>query len=290
MTIRTIIMPFASTAHASERLEGALNVARYFGAHLDVLHAQIGPQQLMPEERQLLPSKWLSRIDQLVNNYVAEDMHESEQAFVSLCDKLQVPMLDSDDLVMNEANLSVSAQWHNLSGYRADVVSERGKVSDLIIIPKPLNGKTSVSFDVALEHGSRPILLMPREQKLFRPETVLIAWNGDDPGARAVKASMPLLRQAKNIIVVTSERSLDKKPSQQDLKRYLGLHNIDAECISFKEGRTRTPQAILAHAERFNADLIVAGAFAHKKMHQQILGGVTRKLLSKTTVPLFMVG
>lgn len=289
MTIRTIIMPFASAANSKERLEGALNVARYFGAHLDVLHAQISPQQLLPDERQLLPTRWLSRIDQLVNSYVAEDMNESEKEFVALCDRLKVPQLDSETLVMNEANLSVSAQWHNLVGYRADVVSERGKVSDLIIIPKPQYGKTSVSFDVAIEHGSRPILLMPREQKQFKPECVLIAWNGDDPGARAVKAAMPLLRQAKNIIVVTSERSLNNKPSQQDLKRYLGLHNIEAECISFKEGRTRTPYAILEHVERFNVDLIVAGAFMNRKVHQPMLGGVTRKLLSKTTVPLFMV-
>ncbi|MFA0155084.1 universal stress protein [Vibrio sp. 10N.261.46.A3] len=289
MTIRTIIMPFASTANSAERLEGALSIAQYFGAHLDVLHAQISPQQLMPEERQLLPSKWLSRIDQLVSNYVAEDMNQSELEFTTLCDKLEVPLCDSDNLVMNEANKHVSAQWHNLTGYRADVVSERGKVSDLIIIPKPLNGKSSVSFDVAIEHGSRPILLMPREQKSFNPECIMIAWNGDDLGARAVKAAMPLLRKAKTIVVVTSERSLNKKPNQQDLKRYLGLHNIEVECISFKEGRIKTPQAILAHAEQFHADLIVAGALAHKKMHQQMLGGVTRRLLSKTNVPLFMV-
>ena len=56
MSIRTIIMPFATLENAQERMQGALNVAKYFQAHLEVLHSQVGSNQLLPEEIRLLSS------------------------------------------------------------------------------------------------------------------------------------------------------------------------------------------------------------------------------------------
>jgi len=282
MSIRTIIMPFATLENAQERMQGALNVAKYFQAHLEVLHSQVGSNQLLPEEIRLLSSKLYSRIDQLVSNYIEESMVESKVEFEQVCNKLGVTTGEGNG---NEA----SATWLDMFGYRAETVAERGKVSDLIIIPKSIDGKNSVSFQAAIDHGCNPVLIMPRTQTEFSPKTIVIAWNGDDAGARAVSAAIPVLQKADRVVIVTSERSLLKKPTQQDLQVFLKRHLIDSECVSFSTSRLNTPRNILKVALDQEADLIVAGALVHQKLHKQMFGGVTQKLLRYTHIPLFMM-
>jgi nucleotide-binding universal stress UspA family protein len=38
----------------------------------------------------------------------------------------------------------------------------------------------------------------------------------------------------------------------------------------------------------FNCDLLVMGAYAHSRLRQQILGGVTRHILEHATLPVMM--
>ncbi|ASA57639.1 universal stress protein [Vibrio gazogenes] len=282
MPIKSIIMPFASQEHGEQRLEGALNVAKFFNAHLDVLHAQVGAEKFMPSEQRLVSRKFYDQIDKLVRDYVHDDMTQAKQIFERLCQQLgiQDEIIDSDQ---------VSAKWHDIFGYRGEVVAEWAKVSDVIIIPQSLNGQTSVSFETAVSHGGKPILVMPREQTHFAPETIMIAWNGDKPGANSVNSALHLLQRAKQVVVVTSEKYLSKRPTQVDLVRYLARHKIEVDCITFAHKSRNTGSQLLEVAAGINADVIVSGAFAHQKLHQKVFGGVTQKLLMRADVPLWMM-
>lgn len=282
MSIRTIIMPFASQEDGNTRLEGALNVAKFFDAHLDVLHAQVGSEKLMPTEQRLISRKFYDQIDKIVRDYISDDMSHAKQSFENLCQKLNI---EESDINLN----GPSANWHDIFGYRGEVVAERGKVSDLVIIPQSLNGRTSVSFDSAVSHGGKPILLMPRKQTHFAPQTAMIAWNSDKPAANAVSSALPLLRMVKQVVVVTSEKYLINKPTQEDLARYLAQHNIDVECITFTHRSKNTGAQLLEVAAKIGADVLISGAFAHQKLHQKVFGGVTRKLLTHSKIPLWMM-
>ncbi|MEI8658378.1 MULTISPECIES: universal stress protein [Vibrio] len=282
MSVKSIIMPFASKEDGEQRLEGALNVARFFDAHLDVLHAQVGTEKLMPSEKLLVTRKFYDQIDKLVRDYVHDDMVQAKQSFERLCALLNI----GDEVVGSNKS---SAKWHDIFGYRGEIVAVWGKVSDLIIIPQSLNGQTSVSFEAAVNHGGKPILVMPRKQTFFNPETIMIAWNGDKPGANAVNSALPLLKKAKQVVVVTSEKYLPKQPTQVDLARYLSRHNIDVECITFTHKSRNTGSQLLEVASEINADVIVSGAFAHQKIHQKVFGGVTQKLLMRSNIPLWMM-
>jgi nucleotide-binding universal stress UspA family protein len=44
----------------------------------------------------------------------------------------------------------------------------------------------------------------------------------------------------------------------------------------------------LEEAQKFNADLIVMGGYAHSRLRELVFGGATRELLRTTTVPLLM--
>ena len=52
--------------------------------------------------------------------------------------------------------------------------------------------------------------------------------------------------------------------------------------------RANVGEAILAHAEEFNADLIVKGAFTQSRLRQMIFGGATSHILDHASVPVFM--
>lgn len=285
MTIKTIIMPLASNEHAKERLEGALNVAQYFRAHLDVLHAKINPRQLLPEENQLISDEFYKRIDQIVSEYVNEDFESVRDAFNEICARLSVSQQGA-----TPSSESATAQWHDVPGFRGEVVAEKGKLSDLIVVPQPRRGKSSVSFEAAILHSGKPVLVMPRSQAHFAPKNIVIAWNGDTQAVRAVTAAMPILKRAEKVTILTSERSESKRPTQSDLRDYLALHNISSECEVFKSSRMRIPQALLETATQLDADLIVCGAYAHQRIHQQMFGDVTKTLLRKSALPLLMIG
>lgn len=47
-------------------------------------------------------------------------------------------------------------------------------------------------------------------------------------------------------------------------------------------------EALLRHAARIDADLIVAGGHGHSRLRQSILGGVTRTLLRSSPVPALL--
>jgi nucleotide-binding universal stress UspA family protein len=43
-----------------------------------------------------------------------------------------------------------------------------------------------------------------------------------------------------------------------------------------------------AEAHRVGADMLVAGAFGHPKLWEKLMGGVTRDLLARMTLPILM--
>ncbi|MCC4798544.1 hypothetical protein BCT30_18645 [Enterovibrio norvegicus] len=288
MTIRTIIMPFASHANAKQRISGALSVAQFFDAHLDVLHAQINPKQLLPEERQLISDEFYKRIDQIVADYVSEDAEPLKALFEDACQRLHI---STQTRIPRYATSQpeTTAMWQDVYGFRGEVVAEKGKLSDMTIIPQAKRGKSSVSFEAAILHSGKPVLIMPRTQDVFAPKHATIAWNGDTQAAKAVTAAMPLLRKVDTVTIATSERSVNNKPTQSELQDYLAMHGIQSESKVFGAGRLRAPQALLEQAAALNSDVIVCGAYSHQRIHQQMFGDFTKSLLKRSTIPLFMM-
>jgi nucleotide-binding universal stress UspA family protein len=56
----------------------------------------------------------------------------------------------------------------------------------------------------------------------------------------------------------------------------------------FKPVNNIVGAGLLAAAKEFNCDLLATGAYAHSRLRQQILGGVTRYILGHATLPVMM--
>ncbi|MFX1764953.1 universal stress protein [Paraburkholderia sp. A1RI-2L] len=143
--------------------------------------------------------------------------------------------------------------------------------------------------------AARPAIVVPHSGAFPTiAQNILIAWDGGREAARAAADALPLLRSASCVsIEVVAARHGAKRVQAEveaaDAAAWLDLHDVSASFHeSARELGVRTSTALLGRASDLRADLIVAGAYAHSRIHERVLGGVTRNLLEAMTVPVLM--
>lgn len=145
-------------------------------------------------------------------------------------------------------------------------------------------------IEAALLDSGRPLIVVPPEYKAFRARHVIIAWDGSSKAARALFDALPILRAAEavEVVQVEGEKDLTNVVPGSALASHLLAHGVQivAKTIGARDGDVA--DALRIHADRSGADLIVMGGFAHARIRQLILGGVTQSLLRHCPTPLFL--
>ncbi len=72
------------------------------------------------------------------------------------------------------------------------------------------------------------------------------------------------------------------------LADYLHSHGIDAKVDHSSVEDISVGEWLLSRSADLGIDLIVMGAYAHTRLRELILGGVTRTMLRSMTVPVLM--
>lgn len=281
---KLILMPLSTSGHVIERLKGGLAVAKYFNAHLDVFHAHLDPKRFLPTGQLGLPSKLVKELDSVAGRFASTESANLKSEFINLCADQKVIYTDNSTTHLTHP----SAAWHINLWLRSEIIAEQGKVADLIIIPQSKSGKSTSTFEASVMRSGKPILLVPRQMTNFDIKTVVIGWNASTEVSRALTYSLPLLKQATKVVICTSASSADKMPNGHEVVKYLAQHDIKSEFVTFNNGRQSTAKAFMSVAQMHNADLVVMGAFTHRRIHEQIFGGMTNYMLANTTLPIFM--
>ena len=282
---QSILMPLSTSGNEQERILGALAVTEFFAAHLEVLHAQVGPQRFIPDDAiaRRMPNKLLHELEALAEKYSSTEANELQKLFVSLCEQRGVSCSDA-----SLAN-TPTAYWREVTGLRSELIGERGKVNDLVVIPQSTSGKATATLEAAVMRSGKPVLLMPRIQTHFSADRAIIAWNGSTEGARAVTHALPLLQHAKEVVIATSLSSAYRKPGADELLIYLQRHDIKAVSKNFDSGRKSAGEALLGLATELKSELLVMGAYTHRRVHEQIFGGMTQYMVAHAKIPIFMM-
>lgn len=169
------------------------------------------------------------------------------------------------------------------------------RMADLVVIARAGAHERArrAMLERVLFRSGRPVLLMPEGSRQERTwGRALIGWDAKAQAMHAVNGALPLLRQAREIIVAT----VDAKPSKSghgqapghDIAAYLASHGVRVEVrnldsLGRSEGRT-----LLDEAASAGADMLVMGAYGHSRAQEFLFGGVTREVLSAAPVPLFL--
>jgi nucleotide-binding universal stress UspA family protein len=181
-------------------------------------------------------------------------------------------------------------EWRHAHSLPSDFILQQARAADLIVASRPsteedaLAPMTVDAGDLVMNAG-RPVLFVPPHVEYVAAKTVLIAWKDTRESRRAVADSLPFLKGAEHVEVVSFDSN---DHAAKDVVAYLGCHGVDARHFVQKPGSGSIADDLLRIADRETADLIVSGAYGHSRAREWMLGGVTRDLLNHARVCCLM--
>jgi nucleotide-binding universal stress UspA family protein len=184
----------------------------------------------------------------------------------------------------------VDWSWVDGTGDIASCVTNLAGLSDLIILNRALDDHRvpdmrAIASQV-LAHTHTPIVAMPPSLDRFEFDRALVAWDGRSSAAAALRASVPLLAIAARVEIFTAG-DLDKGADPADAAAYLSRYGISAETRMIDRGGDRVDRLIAEECRRWRADYVVMGAYGRGQW-REVFGGVTKRMLRDSAVPLLM--
>ena len=285
MPIKTILLPVGEKDRDDALLDVALATAKRFSAHLDVLHVEPDAESLLPYATIGLSQSMRESVRSAALKQHSEATRVLQQLVDKACVRNGVSMARR-----GEHPAKTSADWLVQTGSQTELVAQFGRLADLIIVARPARvSPPPRTIDAALRETGRPVLMVPPGPVDGLGDRIAIGWNGSKEAAQAVAAARPVLREAGAVTILTTDKRQKRRPNGDDLLTYLSCHGISAG-LSIMDTRTRpVPEALLANARELDADLLVLGSYSRHRLREVIMGGVTRHLLEKSEIPIFMV-
>lgn len=195
--------------------------------------------------------------------------------------------------IVKHAGWSERSSWVEDAGGIVDTVSRNARFADLTVIGQQPSRESMDAYidlpDDFVLHSGRPVLVIP-EIGVSRPigKRVVVAWNGGREAARAVADAMPILERAEAVEVFSIEpKDMEDMPGS-DMARHLARHGVTATAKRSVAHNIDASDVLLNFVADENMDLIVMGAYGHSRMREVILGGMTRDILTRMTVPVLM--
>lgn len=194
------------------------------------------------------------------------------------------------------ASLGVGqASWMVAQGNLADALAQIACWHDLLVLERDDDRTWSKPEDIAglvLQVGVPCVVVPPRPVGGVSLARIAIAWNGAPEVVRAVHAALPLLQRAEEVLLV---RGLPREPHHDvvwkppfDIDGYLLRHGIQPRSQDLTTAGQEVGEALLEHARRFDADLLVMGAFGRSRFSEWVLGGATRHVLWHASLPVLL--
>lgn len=278
MTYKTILVHCDAGKAAAARIELAATLAEHHQAHLVGLHArprfeppfyEAGPYavNLMLREHQAA---------------LEESEAASKQAFA-----------------VATKGRRVSSEWRSADGSADDLLAVHARYADLTIVgqnepdaPTRLPTSSSLPETVAFATG-RGVMVVPFigvRQPVGR--NIMLCWNASREAARAATEALPLLRTADAVTVLVVEPTVSASghgaEPGADVAIWLSRHGVKVTVQRDVAADADVGGVILSRAMDHGSDLIVMGIYGHSRLREVILGGASRSLLSRMTVPVLM--
>ena len=277
MSFKTILVHADDNPHCKQRLDAAIQLALDFSARLVGLYL-VPAAELTPSVAAMFPAEVVARR----LRETGEAQGRAETLFRQATAAAGLAAID----------------WRAPSGKPVVAAVAHARCADLAVMGQPDPDQPDFAFleelaqTVALSAG-RPALIMP----YIAPgsslgQSVLVAWDGGREASRAVGDALPLLTRARRVTVMaihseTEDRIADTAATSR-LVDYLHSHGIDARVNHSNVTDISVGEQLLSQAADLGIDLIVMGAYAHTRLRELILGGVTRTMLRSMTAPVLM--
>lgn len=272
MTLKSILVLADGGAGTEATLRTASLVAKRFDAHLDVLHVRADAETMVPIVGEGMSG---AMVEQVMDAMVKSIEARSSAALAAY------------QRVFGSGTGSVA--WREVAGREPEATAAAARLADLTILGRPDTAEEApmaATIDAALFDTGRPVLVAPPNGPDTICKCVVMAWNGSAQSARAVSTALPFLKKAEQVVIAVGGGEDSRAPAS-GLALYLERHGVQASIDGFEVGHS-IGKAILDHAGRRGADLLVMGAYGHSRLREMILGGATREVLAGAAVPVLM--
>jgi len=285
MTLARILVPIRGDGKGDHVLEHAMQVAEAFGAHIDAVHCRARPQDMVPFGV-AVPSFLRDQIEQSMTEVTGGEESRLHQLFDSFVARHGIEACGAD-VVPPQGRPSVT--WHQETGRQADMLGRRGRLADLIVVPKPDRERNlgANSLYSALMETGRPVLMVPDRPPVGGLLShIAIAWNGSLEASRAVAGAVGLLDRADTVTVMTAGDT-SYGPSADSLRTYLAVRGVTAGHLAVS-ARDDIGHALLDGARQAGASLLLMGAYGHSRGREMLLGGATQHVVNHAGLPVVL--
>lgn len=287
MTMRIILVPLFGSAGDAACLDAALGIAGRFGAHVTGLFVRIDPMDAIPVVGEGVSPAIIDQLTQAADEEMIRQRDAARRSFDAVCQKAGVAVVE------RPAGAGVaSAGWLEITGRRDEVIPQKSRVSDLVVLSRP-HDPSPIELRSVLEAtlfgAGRAVLVVPPAGAPSVGHSVAIAWNGSAEAARAVAGALPLIEAAGAVHVLTAETWRTEFDVTVDLVEYLEWRGVTSERrVVAAEGGEPVGAALLRTATGAGADLLVMGGYGRTRLSELVLGGVTRHVLAHAELPILI--
>jgi nucleotide-binding universal stress UspA family protein len=276
MSYKDLLVHVDTSKHCKARLEFAVSQAKTLDAHLTGLY--------------VMPHRDMSPL--LADQFPPGQLEEMRAQVALERDRAK------DLFAEITKPLGAKAEWCETAGDAERILPLEARRADLAILGQadPDEVKRGVSIDlpeqIAISTG-RPVLLLPYAGRFESVgERVLIAWNGSPQAARTVNDALPFLKGAHRVIVATVAHKDGSRGDGgvpiESVVRHLARHGVKAEAHPLPAADISVSDVLLSTAADEDIDLIVMGVYGHSRLRELVMGGVSRELFERMTVPVLM--
>ncbi len=278
MAIKDVLVQVDGSRTGAARFAAAIDLAQAHGAHLTGLCLAVEPP---------VPATILGLIPpDLLTSQRKAVLEQAETATAQFRVAVEAAGLPGEGRIVDVLDLDA-----------ADVFIQHARHTDLVILsqadPEEMSAlRSEFATDILMGSG-RPAIVIP----YIGPaptlgQRVLVAWDGGREATRAVNDSLPLLKRAHSVTVLSVNPDVsnngDRRDPGADISLHLARHGVKVTAARTVARKTSIGDVILADIADNSIDLLVMGAYGHSRLRELVLGGVTRHLLEHMTVPVLM--
>ena len=274
MSYKTILVHIDSGKRCAKRLEVAIKLASKYDAYLVGLYVfshYIPPGYIMAHMGE--------EIEAAQNKIAVQSMSRAEEVFHKQTSSSGLEKIE----------------WHTAFDDPVNAMTLQARYADLVVIGQSDSSDDSgVAMDFP-EHlvltAGRPVLILPYTGDFSSiGKRILVAWNASQEAMRSVSNSIPLLKSADRVFIVTVNSKAGKNGStpNENIIRYLERLGVRAELTESYGVEIDVGNELLSRASGLDADLIVMGCYGHSRLKEWVLGGATRTILESMTIPVLM--
>ena len=266
-------------------LDAGFGLARRFSARLTCLHIMSNPLTSLPYITEGMSPMAVEGLVDSVQQQNHERAERARRAFEHASERFGF-----QHSAEAEGGTS-SVLWVEEAGPEGAVVSERARVSDLVVLSHAIENQTESARDIldaTLFDSGAPVLLIPTVEHQPPGRRIGIGWNRGTLASRAVRNAMPFLVKAEEVVIFQIETGAKSGPPAEDLAAFLALHDVTASVRRLIPDRLSVAERLLTEATKSGLDMFVMGAYSHSRLAQMVLGGVTHEILSGAELPILM--